>query len=147
MTICTENLSRVRSIIAYPVGVIDAPFPIYSQQNCCDLSVVPIEPGMLIRFMKDTLKCANSVDMSLAGIAHTIQVEWDAIPSTKQDYDNLIKLQNVPHELVLTYLGGQKKIIRTDDLPYRFVYEQQDGVTRCRMTLVNGQGMTSILVD
>lgn len=143
---CLEtDFRNVARIEAYAQGKIEFDFPLYVNQLYVDGDKLSLpNEKKRIYFIPDTLNVADKSDISVSGFSHVVSVEWETKFSGKELFDLLVSLQTSPHELVFTFIGGTKKIVRTDDILYSFVSQYDNGKTKCSMTLVNGQGIITV---
>mgnify|MGYP004665116045 CR=1 FL=1 len=144
---CLEtDFKNVARIEAYVQGKIEFDFPLYVNQLYIDVDKLSLPNEVkIIPFMPGTVNATEKSDVSVSGFSHIVSVEWEAKGSGKDLLDLLVSLQTYPHELVFTFIGGTKKIVRTDDILYSFVFQYDNGKTKCSMTLVNGQGVITVV--
>ena len=148
---CIEHdLSKLASIMAYPCGDLAFSAPVFSLAPVQNGSPVPstaessAPAGTKINFIRDTAKCSDRTNVSVAGYVHTVTLEWETQGVDDSDYSKFVTLQNIPHEFILTFFGGLKKAIRTDQTSYQFIFNEDNGTMKCSATLINGQGLTLI---
>lgn len=146
---CIEHdLSKLASIIAYPCGDLKFAAPVFALATVQDGSPVPAgsgaPAGTRISFTRDTAKCSDHTNVSVAGYVHTLSLEWETQGVSPEDYDQFVRLQQIPHEFILTFFGGLRKALRTDPTSYQFIFNEDNGTMKCSATLINGQGLTLI---
>lgn len=145
MTKCTEkSLTDVARVDAYPVGSISYKFPLFVPvlvAGTSDITMPDLSSAVSIPFSSGSLKVKDAFDLDVSQSHHTVTLEFDCDASSNSALSILPFLQNIPHEIVITYFGGVRRLIRTDDTAYKFSFEEGDGVKNCSMTLVNGQGL------
>lgn len=138
-------MSMVAKVYALPLGTMTFPAPVYVAAKAVEtLNPSLLTQERLLDMSPKTVKCAEKHDVSVAHRIHTMSVTWEAEPKVMSDYSRLIELERTAHELVIEYLGGQVRVIRTDADGYMFVYDESDGKCKCTMTLTNGQGFTIV---
>lgn len=139
---CFERVGgSVARVDAYPVGGISVTIPNYvriltAKSSSVKYSGLPIRIPFSSRTMKITDQNADGVN----GFTHTIGLEWET-SSDEYALSCVDALQNNAHDLLVTYFGGTKKVIRTDETSYKFTFREEDGALKCSMSLVNGQGL------
>lgn len=143
MSCIEHDLSQVARIEAFPVGALKFNSPVFA--------LVPTVSGLnttdgkvVISCENKTVKLQEKTSVSVAGYVHEVSLEWETVTETEADYKSLVDLQQSPHEFVIYYFGGLRKVIRTDSSAYQFIFDDVDGKMKCRATLVNGQGLTLI---
>ena len=144
---CKEHdLSKLAAIEAYEIGTLQFASPVYViiPTVKSDKLVPEGASGTKISFIRDTAKCVDKSSVSVYGYTHEVSLDWETEADDADMYNLLIKLQNTPHEFVLTYFGGLRRVIRTDYAPYKFMFNDDNGTMKCSATLVNGQGLTLV---
>ena len=146
MNKCKEfDFSKVADIQAFPVGTLKLP-PVYSIVP--SLAYNTINPnnvqGTHIRFVKDSLKCSENMSTDVRTFIHTVSLEFGLRVSGSEDVNMLTTLLLRPHDVLVTYLGGTRKLIRTSSSGYQFSYNEDNGHTKCSFTLTNAQGLVPI---
>lgn len=142
---CTEkSLTDVARVDAYPVGSVGCKFPLFVPvlvAGASDVTLPNISAAVSIPFSSGSLKVKDAFDLDVSMNHHTVTLEFDCDASSASALSVIEALSMEPHEIVITYFGGVRRLIRTDDTAYKFAFEEGDGVKNCTMTLVNGQGL------
>lgn len=144
---CVEHdLSKIARIEVLLGHFVDT--PVYLQHLTVKASELNLTEGLItIPFIRSTAKLEEKRDENVNGIVSTINLTWEWQPMCQGDYDWLKTLQNNPHELLIKYFGGSRRIVRTSPEMYWFTFSDENGNCKCKMTLGNGQGFTRILDD
>ena len=142
---CVEHdLSKLAGIIAYPCGTLGFTSPVYVLDPVQSPTGEDSDSRFRVRFTRDTAKCTDRNTASVAGYLHTVTLEWETQGVEQADFDQYVGLQNTPHEFVLHFFGGLRKVIRTAPTSYQFLFNEDNGTMKCSVTLINGQGLTLI---
>ena len=144
---CIEHdLSQLAAIEAYELGSLKFASPVFLMApTVMATELVPKGvKGTRIFFSHESAKCTDKTSVNVCGYTHEVTLDWEMIANNEDLLSLLITLQNTPHEFVLRYFGGVRKVIRTDRTSYRFTFNDDNGTMKCSTTLVNGQGLTFV---
>lgn len=97
--------------------------------------------GKRIPLLAKTFKYADKVATTAAGRIHSVSMTWESTVAHISDISVFNELELYPHDIVIHYLSGYSRIVRTDEDAYAFAYEEQDGSYKCTLKLTNGQGL------
>lgn len=142
--VCFEHdFSKVASVEAYEHGVLDFRSPVFvSDASALYDDIVKGEIPVLLPFSDGSMKCTDTMSRKVSGIQHDVRIEFETQIITEADYDLLFHLSTHAHEFIFNFFGGVRKAVRTDDIPYSFTFNDDNGTVKCSISLVNGQGLT-----
>lgn len=146
MSKCSESdYGSIARVEAYPVDGISMAVPVYVRTLSVQSRDVTFSGTSLrIPFKSGTMKVTDQNADAVNGFTHTVSAEWEMTPDG-EGLSLAEALQDSAHELLITYFGGARKIVRTDSTAYRFTFHEEDGTMKCSMSMVNGQGLTLLL--
>lgn len=147
---CFEHdFSKVAELAAYNVADFSFPHPVFSSYKHIGIGYYESqkENSISIKFTKDSVKVSEKVKSSVAGDIHTITITFECECISNEDYANLSKLVHRPHIFAIRYFGDIVRIFRTSMDGYSFSYVEDNGITKCTVELINGQGVTIVVPD
>ena len=145
MNTCIEHdFSQVATIHVFRKAYTEVEMPIY----CNDPRIPSVSSdygySYKLKYDRESVKCMDKQQRSVGAYVHTVTLSWEQDAATEDDYNMLLSMRQHPHEVLITYFGGQRRFVRTDATAYAFDYDIDNGTCKCQLTLVSGQGLCMV---
>lgn len=134
------------------IFLTDSPDNLTSKQKAggyCKLNAAPKHSALI-----DEMSGEMSVDSqtSVAGIKYrcslSYNVEYNNTPFVQEEYKmQLVDLQKRNFIVVLTYISGDRQVIRTDKDGWKFEFKENKGTVTVTLTMENISGAQRVLTE
>ena len=157
---CNEKSNIIISIRAFLLNEVSFAIPYladrkhsngFANDNVKESQItIPEDAGFEILFNEESASIKEEEQVKCGGLIfnNTIEFEQPQDFSDNSDYHTqLFNLQRNAHHILITYFGGQKKIVRTDSFGdgYQFSYKQNGLTTSCCIVINNISGTRDII--
>lgn len=115
-----------------------------------DVVTIPDEAGFEIIFSDESASIKEEQQVTYGGYVYKNTIEFSQ-PQSFEDYSDVLtqlsNLQRHAHHILITYFGGQQKLVRVDPLGdgYMFSYKQSGLTTECTITINNISGIRNVI--
>lgn len=97
--------------------------------------------GTLVPIKRDTGKAKDDEGDSVAGRAHTVSVSCEVDDREHTAWNDLLRLEQTPRHLLLTFRGGQQAFVSATEDTYQCTVERNGGKTSVAFKIQNLMGL------
>jgi len=145
---CKErNYELIMEITAYPDSAVSFKSPIQVYNKYLEFSDITLDETQAISIpvMRKTGKLSETEKVELSGKSYTVTLTWDADKLDKETYDKLKNLEKEFKHLKIKTFGNNFSFVRSTEDGYRFTQEEEAGVMKCELSVMNISGIQRML--
>ena len=106
---------------------------------------VNIANVILVPMKKLSCTMSETMEESLSGTYYKVEISWDVDGNSKEEYQTLSLLKESFKHLIIRAFGDRESFVRSNEDGYRFSMEEDSGVIKCKLSIMNKCGIQRIL--
>lgn len=146
---CNESrYELVGTIAAYALDDIVFSIPAsvsYKYLLESEFSIKAAVKAISIPLRKTSGSAEESQSLNQEGLLYDTKVSWQMPNPTVEEMSAIEVLRHAPHHLILTSLGDNLMVLRTDAENYSFSYVEKGGVLECTVSVQSPTGLQRVL--
>ena len=106
---------------------------------------VNISNVIIVPMKKLSCKMSETMDENLSGTSYKVEISWDVDGDSKEEYESLSLLKDSFKHLIIRAFGDRESFVYSNEDGYRFSMEEDAGVIKCKLSILNKCGIQRIL--
>lgn len=141
-----QDYGLIVEIKAYPEDAVTFSQPMQYEKKHINSSYYSADGtrAILVPMKKLTAKMGESVKYDRFGKTYTVTLDWDVDIDNEGKYELLHTLENNVNHLEVKTFGERLSLIRSQGPGYRFTMEEDSGVIKCSLSVVNKAGVQRV---
>lgn len=134
-------------ITAYPDDAVSflLPIQVYNKYLSEDDITLDESKAIDIPILRKSGKLSEQEKIELSGKSYDVTLTWDIENIDKNIYDKLKNIEKEFKHLKIKTFGDNFSFVRSSEDGYRFTYEEEAGVVKCKLSVLNISGIQRML--
>lgn len=145
---CKErNYELIMEITAYPDDAVSflLPIQVYNKYLEADDITLDESKAIHIPILRKSGKLSEQEKVELSGKSYEVKLTWDVDNLDKITYDKLKNIEKEFKHLKIKTFGNNFSFVRSTEDGYRFTQEEEAGVMKCELSVLNVSGIQRML--
>lgn len=142
-----QDYSLIVEIKAYPEDAVTFSHPMQYENKHVNSSYYSVDENrvVLVPLKKLTAKLSESIKHERFGKTYTVTLDWEVDIDNSEKYEQLHFLENNVNHFEVRTFGERLSLIRAQNPGYRFTMEEDAGVIKCSLSVINKAGIQRVL--
>ena len=145
---CKErNFELIVEITAYPDSAVTFTDPMQVRKKFLTSEDYTLDESqaMSIPLKAKTAKLQESEKRELMGDVYTVNLTWEVDKLSQEGYETYENLRKSFKHLKIKTFGDNCSIVRSNEDGYQFVYEEDGGVIKASLSVMNLSGIQRVI--